>query len=267
MEAPMLESIAERLAADEAPRNGLRQPIRPANMLSTHELTEQEAYEAQKRLIAKQVDAGETRIGYKIAATSESAQSMLGLQGPAYGPLFEAYRIEDGATVSLDGFLTPRLECEIAFLMGKDVEGPGVREPAVLAACEAIVAAFEIVDLRTGPETGALGRSEVILYNALGAGVVLGDERLNPNTINLPRLSVTLKRNGSEVASGDASAVLGDPAIAMSWLANKLAANGESLKAGDWVISGTITPPEPVKAGDSFEADFGELGTLSISFS
>ncbi len=241
----------------------------PLRMISdfTNHIEERDAYQTQALVIRQLVERGRMTVGHKIAATSEAAQQSLGLNAPAYGVLFEDFEITNGGTVSVGELIAPRLECEIAFFLKEDLEGPGVTPEDVLAATEAVAPALELVDLRTPQTEGwQTGRGEVICYNAFASGFVIGSERVAPADIDLTTLTCVLSRNGEEISRGTGSAVLGNPLFAMEWLANKMGENGYRLKAGEVIITGTITPPLEVEPGDTYEASFEGLGSVSLSF-
>ena len=241
----------------------------PLRMISefTNNLEERDAYQIQAQVIRELVERGRMTVGHKIAATSEAAQQSLGLNAPAYGVLFEDFELENGSTVSLGDYIAPRLECEIAFFLKEDLAGPGITPEDVLAATEAVAPAFELVDLRTPQTEGwQTGRGEVICYNAFAKGFVIGSERVAPGELDLTTLTCVLSQNGEEISRGTGSAVLGNPLIAMEWLANKMGENGFRLKAGEVIITGTITPPLAVEPGDTYEASFEGLGDVSLTF-
>jgi 2-keto-4-pentenoate hydratase len=203
-------------------------------------------------------------IGKKIAATSEAAQQATGLDGPGYGHLFDSYRVSSGGEIPTATMIKPVVECELTFLLKHNLAGPGITTADALAATESVMASFEVIDLRARDwKPGAL---EVIGYNGMASRFVLGSEPAPPADLDLPSISVTLKKNGAEIAHANSSAVLGNPAQAIAWLANKLTEHGSQLTAGEIILSGAIAAPEPAHAGDIFEARFQGLGSVSIRF-
>jgi 2-keto-4-pentenoate hydratase len=227
------------------------------------EMTEDEAYSVQFAAIDRMVAGGAVSTGKKIAATNEASQQMLGLAEPAYGELLDATEIANGGTVSARRFTTGRIECELAFKLAAPLQGPMVAAADVIAATEAIYPSLELVDLRT---TGwPLSMAEVICYNGLAKHYVLGDAGVAPASLDLIAQTVTLQKDGAQVAEGSGIAVLGDPLAAVAWLANKLAEQERSLQAGDIVLTGSMTPPLPFAAGDRFEADFPGIGKVAVA--
>ncbi len=226
------------------------------------DMTETEAYQVQADGIAALVARGDVIVGKKIAATSAASLKMLGLEESAYGELLASMSIANGGEVAANRFANPRLECEIAFRLGQPLPGPDVSAADVLAATEEVIAAFELVDLRNGDWSHTM--REVVCYDGLAKHYLLADQGVAANGLDLKDLTVTLSKNGEQVATGDGAAVLGDPLVAVAWLANKLISQGSMLNAGDIILTGTMTPPQPMVAGDRFEAVFDHLGTVAI---
>ncbi|HEX9922577.1 MAG TPA: fumarylacetoacetate hydrolase family protein [Anaerolineae bacterium] len=228
------------------------------------ELTGEDAYVVQRAVVERLRQAGGHQVGYKIAATGKAVQEALGLAEPAYGRLFQSHQVTDGGQMPMAQLIKPVVECEIAFLLKHDLTGPHVSTEDVLAATESVVAAFEIVDMRTrGRPVSML---ELIAYNALACGFVLGTQPIAPRGLDLPRIPVVCQQNGTPVASGTGAASMDHPATAVAWLANKLAGHDSRLRGGDIILSGTLNVPIPAHAGDHFEAVFQGLGSVSVSF-
>jgi len=183
---------------------------------------------------------------------------------PIYGPLVENNRVANDETISLSRLIHPRIECEIAFVLGEDLVGPGIGVTDVLAATQAVMASLEINDPRT--REWKIGSREAIADNGVAARFVLGEQRLPIADLDLPNTTVVLKKNGEEVGSATGAEVLGDPARAVAWLANKLAEHHQSLKTGEIVLPGSMTPIYPVGTGDRVEAEFDTLGSVSVHF-
>ena len=238
-------------------------PIEPITSLYP-DLTEAEAYRVQMAVVATKVERGDRVIGRKVGATSQAIQQLLRIDEPIYGTLLESNRVANGETISLSRLIHPRIECEIAFLLGADLVGPGIAVSDVLAATGAVMASLEINDPRT--REWKIGSREAIADNGVTARFVLSDQRLAVEDLDLPNTTVVLKKNGEEVASATGAAVLGDPARTVAWLANKLAGYHRSLKAGEIVLPDSMTPIYPVGAGDRAEAEFEALGSVSVRF-
>jgi len=238
-------------------------PIAPISSIHP-DLAEDDAYRVQRRIVSAKVESGDKVIGWKIGATSQAIQQMLGIDEPVYGVLLQSHRATSGGKLSLSSLIHPRIECEIAFLIGRQIVGPGATSSDVLEATEAVLASLEINDPRTAE--WEVGRHEVIADNGLAARFVLGEQRMEPTGLELRNAEAVLLKNGEQITKSTGEAVLGDPANAVAWLANKLAEHGQVLEAGNLVLPGSLTPIYPVEAGDKFEAIFDYLGSVSIEF-
>jgi 2-keto-4-pentenoate hydratase len=260
---PITEEIIAGLAHSLIAAEQRCVPIDPITFLYP-ELTEADAYRVQMAVVATKGERGDRVIGRKVGATSQAIQQLLDIDEPIYGTLLESNQVANGETISLSHLIHPRVECEIAFLLGEDLVGPGIAVADVLAATQAVVASLEINDPRT--REWKIGSREAIADNGVAARFVLGERWLPVDGLDLPNTTVVLKKNGEEVAAATGAAVLGDPARAVAWLANKLAENHQSLKAGEIVLPGSMTPIYPVGAGDSVEAAFEALESVSVRF-
>ena len=238
-------------------------PIEPITVLYP-DLTEVDAYRVQMAVVATKVEHGDRVIGRKVGATSQAFQQLLRIDEPIYGTLLESNQVVNGETISLSQLIHPRVECEIAFLLGEDLVGPGIAVADVLAATKAVVASLEINDPRT--RVWKIGSREATADNRVAARFVLGEQRVSVEGLDLPDTTVVLKNNGEEVAAATGAAVLGDPARAVAWLANKLADQHKSLQAGEIVLPGSMTPIYSVGTGDRVEAVFDALGSVSVRF-
>lgn len=227
-------------------------------------LTQAEAYQVQLAIVEQLRQRGGRVIGKKIAATNEAVQQSMGLDAPGYGHLFDSYRVSSGGEIPIATMIKPMVECELTFLLKHNLTGPGITIADALAATESVMASFEIVDLRAQDwNPGAL---EVISYNGLASRFVLGSEPAPPADLDLPNISVILKKNGTEIAHANSAAVMGNPAQAIAWLANKLTEHDSQLTRGEIILSGAIAPPAPASAGDVFEAKFQGLSGVSVRF-
>jgi 2-keto-4-pentenoate hydratase len=251
--------LARRLIAAE------RQcaPIEPVTSLYP-DLTEADAYRVQAAVARTKTEHGDRVIGRKVGATSRAIQELFDIDEPIYGTLLEGNRVANGEKITLSRLIHPRIECEIAFVLGEDVVGPGVTVVDVRASTRAVMASLEINDPRT--RDWRIGSLEAIADNGVTARFVLGERRLPSEALDLPGTAVMLKKNDEEVASATGAAVLGDPARAVAWLANKLAQHDQHLQAGEVVLPGSMTPIYPVGAGDRVEAEFDALGSVSVNF-
>ncbi|MCW2897797.1 MAG: hpaH [Streptosporangiaceae bacterium] len=261
----MIEDAARRL--DEAERT--RTPIRQLS-LQYPQMTVEDAYAVQRAWVADKLGRGRVLRGRKIGLTSRVMQRAVSITEPDYGALFDDMFFEDGATVPHGRFIYPRVEVELAFVLGRPLTGPGVTMFDVLSAAEYVTPALEILDARvqmSDPETGHLRTIvDTIADNAADAGIVIGGRAVRPMDVDLRWVAAVLHRNGVIEESGVAAAVLNHPANGVAWLANRLAPHGDGLEAGQVVLAGSFTRPVHAEDGDVFLADFGPLGTLGVRF-
>jgi 2-oxo-hept-3-ene-1,7-dioate hydratase len=224
--------------------------------------------------VALQLAEGRQVIGHKIGLTSRAMQQASQIDEPDYGTLLDnmLYTCTPGHVLNIahTDFVVPRVEVELAFVLKKDLQGPDVTVDQVLAATDYVTPAIEIIDSRIEQfdrHTKVMRKVfDTISDNAANAGIVMGAEKVNPLTSNLPWCGAILKLNGVVEETGLAAGVQGHPAVGIAWLANKLAPWGEHLKAGQIVLAGSFTKPVPAKVGDVFDADYGPLGRLQFQF-
>jgi 2-keto-4-pentenoate hydratase len=223
-----------------------------------------EAYAVQAALANFSADK---LFGWKIAATSEAGQRHINVAGPLAGRIFKETVLAEGGTAPMRGNEMRVAEPEFAFRMGKDLHPrPTPFEVAeVLDAVATLHPAIEIPDSRFADFVIA-GEAQLIADNACAHLFVLGA----PTTANWrardlieERPRITLR---GQHYIGHGKNVLGDPRVALTWLANELRELGLTLKAGEVVTTGTCHPPLPIQSGDRMEADFGALGKVSVGF-
>ena len=254
------QRLAERLY--KALRNG--ETIEP--LISSHSLDIEDAYHISLAMLERRQADGEQVVGKKIGVTSKAVQDMLGVHQPDFGFLTDRMQFANDACVSLSqaNLIQPRAEGEIAFILKRDLMGPGVTRTDVLEATDSVLACFEIVDSRIRDWKIAI--QDTIADNASCGVFVLGDRRVPPAGIDLANVRLDMKRNGELHSSGLGSAVQGHPAEAVAWLANTLGAFGMPLRAGEMILSGSLVPLVPVQAGDHFELTITDIGSASIRF-
>jgi 2-oxopent-4-enoate/cis-2-oxohex-4-enoate hydratase len=228
------------------------------------ELTIEHAYRIQQRMIERRVEAGERIIGKKIGVTSRAVMNMLGVYQPDFGYMLDGMIYNEGESVPIETLIQPKAEGEIAFILKKDLMGPGVTNAEVLAATECVMPCFEIVDSRIRDWNIKIG--DTVADNASCGVFVLGDQAVDPRKIDLSLCGMVLERNGEIIATGAGAAALGSPVNAVAWLANTMGALGIPLKAGEVILSGALAAMFPAKAGDSFRVSIGGLGSCSVRF-
>ncbi|HMV64762.1 MAG TPA: 2-oxopent-4-enoate hydratase [Rhodocyclaceae bacterium] len=229
------------------------------------DITIEDAYQIQQQMIARRLAAGERPVGKKIGVTSKAVMNMLGVHQPDFGWLLDGMVYNEGQAIPAATLIQPRAEGEIAFLMKKDVMGPGLSGADILAATEGVMACFEIVDSRI--HDWKIKIQDTVADNASCGVLVLGDRIVDPRKVDLATCGMVLEKNGDIVGTGAGAAALGHPLNAMAWLANTLGRLGIGLKAGDIVLSGSLAALIPVKAGDSLRVTIGGIGGCSVRFS
>jgi 2-keto-4-pentenoate hydratase len=203
-------------------------------------------------------------VGRKIGLTNKAMQEQLGVNEPDYGFILESMVLPSGTTLPRSAFLLPRIEPEVAFWLGEDLQGPGVTAEQFLAATEGVSAALELVDSRI--ENWRIKLVDTIADNASSARLIVSQQRISPRELDLAAEAVELFCDGERVGAGTGAAVLGHPAIAAAWLVNKLAEFGVSLLKGQVVLPGAMCAAVSVAAGKTYRAVYASLGEVSVSF-
>lgn len=229
------------------------------------DMTIDDAYAVSLELLGFRVAGGERVTGKKIGLTAVAIQQMLGINEPDFGFLTDAMEVADGASIEIASQLrTPMIEAEIAFVLKHGLSGSDVTAEQVLAATDYVTACFEIVDTRF--ETPQIKIADTVADNASSALYVLGGARVDPRAIDLAAVHCAVTNNGNPVSEGKGAAVMGNPLRSVAWLANRLGEYGITLDAGDVVLPGSMIPFAPARPGDRFEANMGQLGTVSVGF-
>lgn len=260
-----MTNLHKQLAAELFDAQRHRTTVAP--LISSYpQLTIDDAYKVSLETLSLRIDAGETVIGKKIGVTSEAVQKMLNVHQPDFGFLTSKMSYPDGSTISLkqSSLIQPRAEGEIAFCLKNDIKGPGVTAEQVLDATEWVAPCFEIVDSRI--ENWNISIVDTVADNASCGVFVIGKQRIDPKTLDLASVKMSVQHNGQHAVSGTGSAVQGHPAQAVAWLANTLGEYGIEFKKGEIILSGALAPLIDTKAGDEFVMVIEGLGTCSVSF-
>lgn len=264
-DAQLIQQAAERL--DVAERTG--EQIRQFS-LENPDMTIADAYAIQRAWVEKKIAGGRKMIGHKIGLTSRAMQVSSNITEPDHGVLLDDMQFEEGSDIPMSRFIVPRVEVELAFILGKPLSGPNCTIFDVLDATEYVIPALEIIDARihnVDPETGITRKVfDTISDNAANAGIVLGGRAIRPHDVDLRRVPAILYRNGVIEESGVSAAVLNHPAKGVAWLANKLAPYGVSLEPGQIILGGSFTRPVAAAPGDTFHVDYDQLGSISCRF-
>lgn len=231
--------------------------------IKNNDLTVTDAYKIQLINIDKELAEGNKVTGKKIGLTSLAVQNMLGVNTPDFGHLLQNMKVENN-TIKIETMLQPKVEGEIAFVLKEDITGPNATTQDVLNATEYVTAAIEIVDSRI--KDWKIGIVDTVADNASSGMYVLSDKIVDPNSIDLKAIEMDLYRDDEKINSGLGSAVLGDPAFSVAWLANTLSQYGVVLKKGDVVLSGALSGMLIAEKGKSYTARFTELGSINVRF-
>ncbi|MEY4063178.1 MAG: 2-oxo-3-hexenedioate decarboxylase [Pseudomonadota bacterium] len=227
-------------------------------------MTIDDGYAVQAELRQRYLAKGHRLAGWKAGLTSKAKMEQMGVHVPSIGFLTDKMARTETVGIKTSEMVHPRVECEVAFMTKKDLQGPDCTLQDVLDATDYVLPAVEIIDSRFSGFKFDL--ASVVADNGSSARYVTGKVRLNPRDLDLTKVGVVMKKNGEVVASGESSAVLGHPAEAIAMLVNILAEQDEMLPAGSFVMSGGITEAIPVQAGDAITAEFQILGQVSMTF-
>ncbi len=260
-----LQTIARTLNDAEQRREQIRQVS-----LQYPDITIEDAYAVQNAWVAMKLAAGRQVRGHKIGLTSRAMQQSSQIDEPDYGTLLDDMFFADGGELPMSRFIVPRVEVELAFVLGKPLRGPNVTLFDVYDAVDYVIPALEIIDARSqsiDPESGRPRKVfDTIADNAANAAVVMGGRPARIGDFDWRWVGAILSRNAVIEETGVAAGVLNHPANGVAWLANKLAPHDVTLQAGEIILGGSFTRPVPAKAGDTFHCDYGPLGVVSCRF-
>jgi 2-oxo-hept-3-ene-1,7-dioate hydratase len=264
LEPALIDTLARELHHSERSR------VQVEHFSKRHPgMTLEDGYAVSRAWVAMKLAEGRRVIGHKIGLTSRAMQLASQISEPDYGTLLDDMLFEPG-DIPATRFIAPRVEVELAFILGRDLQGPHVTVDDVLAATDWVTPAIEIIDARIEQfdrHTKAMRKvQDTISDNAANAGIILGGRRVKPDQVDLPWCGAVLRQNGVVEETGLAAGVQGHPAIGVAWLAMKLAPWGERLQAGEIVLAGSFTRPVAARTGDVFEADYGALGRFGFRF-
>jgi 2-oxo-hept-3-ene-1,7-dioate hydratase len=226
-------------------------------------ITIDDAYAIQSEMARQRVAAGAKVIGHKIGLTSKAMQRSSQIDEPDYGHMFDYMLHYDGVKLPFESFCVPRVEIELAFIMGRQLSGSNVGLIDALRATEYVVPSIEIIDQRVGNPRKIF---DTVSDNGGAAAVVLGGRPVRSGEVDLRWVGGMLYRNSEIEETGVAAGVLGHPALGVAWLARKLARFDITLKPGHIVLSGSFIRPVWAQKGDTLRADFSKLGAVSVQF-
>jgi 2-oxo-hept-3-ene-1,7-dioate hydratase len=266
----MLEpALIQQLARELYDARKSRTQVRHFSMRHPH-MTVDDGYAIQREWVKLEVADGRKVLGRKIGLTSRAMQLASQITEPDFAPLMDDMFFASGGDIPLARFIAPRVEVELAFILGKPLAGPGATLFDVLSATDYVTPAIEIIDARIerfDRETKAPRKVfDTISDFAANAGIVLGGRPVRPMDVDLRWVGALLFKNGVIEETGLAAGVLNHPATGVAWLANKIAPFDEKLEAGQVVLAGSFTRPVAAAAGDNFHVDYGSLGAVSFRF-
>jgi 2-oxo-hept-3-ene-1,7-dioate hydratase len=260
----MALSEADRKKAVETLLNAEKTKKQAVQLSTTYpNITIEDAYAISTAVAKHKIANGAKLIGHKVGLTSKAMQASSQINEPDYGHLLDNMMIADGAKIPHENFCVPRVEVELAFVLGKPLKGPGLTVVDVLRATEYVVPALEIVDARVQNPRKIY---DTVSDNGAAAGIVIGGRPVGPNDVDLRWVGGIMYRNGEIEETGLAAGVLGHPALGVAWLANKLGQMGVTLEAGHLVLAGSFTRVVFAQKGDTLHGDFGQLGSVAVQF-
>lgn len=222
------------------------------------------AYAIQEANTQRGLAAGRRLVGRKIGLTSLAVQAQLGVNQPDFGMLFADMAVGDGEPVALGRLIQPKVEAEVALVIGRDLTHDRHTYADLIRATEYALPAIEIVDSRI--ENWNIRFVDTVADNASSGLFVLGGRPVKLADLDLTACAMEMKRGETVVSSGNGRACLGSPLNAAVWLADMMVRCGRPLQAGDIVLTGALGPMVAVQSGDRFDVRIDGLGTVSALF-
>jgi 2-keto-4-pentenoate hydratase len=251
--------MADALRAAEVERSPIPRPT-----LSYADMTAADGYRVQLLNVERRVATGAVVRGHKVGLSSRTMQQMMGVNEPDYGQLLSDMFVPEYTPIRVGALCAPRVEVEVAFVLGEPLPAPGCTVADVLRCTAYVCPALEIIDSRI--ENWDIRLPDTVADNASAGLVVLGGRATLVDRVDLRTIGAALRRNGSIIATGAAGAVLGNPATSVAWLANKVHGFGVRLDAGHVILPGSCTRAYDVAAGHTMRADFDQLGHVVARF-
>jgi 2-keto-4-pentenoate hydratase len=252
---------ADELAAALYEARRTRVPVPPLTEADP-DLTMADGYAVQQGVVRRYLDDGDRIVGYKLGLTSKPMQQMLGVDSPDFAPVMASHVNIDGASIALSDYIAPKLEAEIALVLGADLAGPDCTPLDVLRAVEGVVASIELVDSRVADWRITL--PDTVADMASSGAIIVAGRTVPVADVDLRTLGMVFTRDGEVIATGAGAAALGNPAAAVAWLVRTLHPLGASLPAGSIVMTGALHAAVPVTAGETYRAEFDRLGAVSV---
>ncbi len=236
-------------------------PIAPL-VQSYPAMEEKDAYQIQWMVASRALRAQRRLVGYKIGLTSLEAQKHFNVFEPDYGHLFDSMAISEDSEIDLSKLIQPKIEGEIAFVLGRDLKGPGITPSQVIRAIDYVTTSFEVIDSRI--KDWKITAKDTIADNGSSARYILAGQKTPLEKVHLPHLGMALCKNNEVVVTGSGAAVMGNPINAIAFLANTLGKHDRALLEGQVVLSGSIGGMVSMQSGDHFSVEIHKLGRANI---
>ena len=259
MDAARIEALAAQVLQAEDTHTPIAVPSASGEALAL-----EDGYRVQFAYVALRCARGERIVGKKIGATSQSIQQSMNLREPVFGYNFAQPAFTQSEPIALARLIHPKVEMELAFVLKRRLAGPGVTLADVLRATEGVMPAFEIADCRF--DSWRMPAADILADNSHASGMVLGAQLSSVQNLDLRCTGALFERNGELLGTATTAAALGNPALAVAWLANALAGYERALEAGEVILTGALTPVADAHAGDVFSATFAGLGSVTARF-
>ena len=251
-----IQQAAEALAQARASRH----PIPPVS--ASHGISGLDAAYAVAEINTRvRLESGRRIVGLKVGLTSRAVQQQLGVDQPDFGILFDDMEFLNGQEVPMARLLQPKVEAEVAFVVGRDIVGAAPTYSEFLGCLSHALPAIEIVD--SAIADWKISLVDTVADNASSGLYVLGDQPVQLGALSLGEIGMQMTKNGQPVSIGTGAACLGHPLRAAYWLARTMAGRGQGLRQGQVILSGALGPMVPVAAGDLVQANIGALGEVS----
>jgi 2-keto-4-pentenoate hydratase len=257
------ESIQKAADALYEARRDKRQIARISDTFDIH--TENDAYSVARINVARALESGQRIVGRKIGLTSRAVQQQLGVEQPDYGVLFDTMELLDGATIDMSQLVQPKAEAEVALIAGRDMDHEALSWGRFVSSIEYALPAIEIVD--SAIENWRITLADTVADNASCGSYVLGLEPRRVADLSLIHSGMTFSKNGTLVATGTGAACLDSPLLSAYWLARRMAANGDPIRAGEVILTGALGPMIVLQPQDRIEVEIGGLGRVTCSAS
>jgi 2-oxo-3-hexenedioate decarboxylase len=259
LDAPTIEDLANHLETAEMEAREV------TKITDRHPTMDwDDAYAIQDAIQVRKAARGGRLGGLKMGLTSRAKWDQMGVREPIHGFLTDYGAVPDGGDIEISALIHPKVEAEIAFVLGEPLSGPDCTVEQVLAATRSIMPAMEVIDSRY--LNFQFDMKSVIADNTSAARFVVGSDPRSPAGIDIPNLNLEMSKNGEVVATAPASEVLGDPAFSVATLANMLWRRGRTLPAGTLILTGGATVAIVAERGDTFELRCEGLGSTSVRF-